>query len=169
MQMITRPCLVCGTGFTTPTYRLKSGRGKYCSRKCSDFAHRRGEERQCEVCGSTFYAKRKRLVGKYCSHKCQGIDRRGDRSHHWKGGADKRNTFEYRHWRNSVFARDNWICQDCGDKKGGNLRAHHIFPFADFPEHRFELWNGVTLCDICHQKCHPNLKFIEESTGSRCA
>jgi len=59
-------------------------------------------------------------------------------------------------------------CEICGlefdgrrSKKYGKhieLHAHHVFTFADFPEHRFNIWNGVTLCIPCHGKIHPNLK-----------
>ena len=31
---------------------------------------------------------------------------------------------KYEVWRNEVFRRDNFTCQDCG-QKGGRLEAHH--------------------------------------------
>lgn len=61
---------------------------------------------------------------------------------------------EYKNWRYDVFSRDNFTCQKCNDNKGGNLNAHHIKAFADFPELRFELTNGITLCEKCHKKEH---------------
>lgn len=63
-------------------------------------------------------------------------------------------TMEYKRWRFDVFARDGFKCQDCGDARGGNLHAHHLKPFADFPELRFEVSNGLTLCRKCHKKRH---------------
>jgi len=52
-----------------------------------------------------------------------------------------------------VFKRDNWICQKCG-QKGGKLHPHHIKHFADYPELRFEVDNGITLCRDCHKTKH---------------
>jgi len=61
---------------------------------------------------------------------------------------------EYLDWRTAVFERDRYTCQDCGDTRGGNLRAHHIKPFKDFPELRFDVSNGITLCHRCHELRH---------------
>lgn len=54
-------------------------------------------------------------------------------------------------WRREVFMRDNYICQCC-KKRGGYLEADHIKPWAFFPEIRYELSNGRTLCRKCHDK-----------------
>lgn len=67
---------------------------------------------------------------------------------------DQRFSAEYRRWRFDVFMRDKFTCQKCGDNRGGNLRAHHIKYFADFPELRFELSNGITWCNKCHNRHH---------------
>lgn len=53
---------------------------------------------------------------------------RGSERYNWKGTTPLveqiRKCFEYRHWREKIFIRDNWTCQEC-DKRGGNLEAHH--------------------------------------------
>lgn len=65
--------------------------------------------------------------------------------------AKKRKTPNYRKWRRDVIERDK-VCQMCGtDQK---LEAHHIKPFAKFPELRFSLENGITLCKSCHRQHH---------------
>lgn len=84
---------------------------------------------------------------------------RGESHYNYKHGKLQRNLSdrrkpEYIEWRNSVFGRDNYTCKKCGDSRGGNLRAHHIQPFAQFPELRFDISNGVTLCHICHELEH---------------
>jgi transposase len=60
---------------------------------------------------------------------------------------------EYRLWVEAVFKRDNYTCQKCG-KKGGKLEAHHIFNWADYPELRYAIDNGITLCQKCHEEFH---------------
>lgn len=60
---------------------------------------------------------------------------------------------EAHEWRKRVFTRDNFTCVECGDK--GRLNAHHIVPWADSEELRFDINNGVTLCLECHTAKHP--------------
>jgi hypothetical protein len=57
---------------------------------------------------------------------------------------------EYRIWRKSVYDRDNYTCQICGTI-GGALNADHIKPWCLFPELRFDINNGRTLCVPCHK------------------
>ncbi len=84
---------------------------------------------------------------------------KGSKSHFWKGGITPENlrirhSIEFRLWREAVFARDNWTCQKCGNNKGGNLNSHHILNFAEYLELRFAIDNGITLCEIDHNKFH---------------
>jgi len=79
----------------------------------------------------------------------------GVNHHNWKGGISSENSIirssiEYREWRKLVFKRDNYICQCCGGKSGVNITAHHILNFSDYIELRFDINNGITLCDKCH-------------------
>jgi len=60
---------------------------------------------------------------------------------------------DFRLWRESVFARDNFTCQKCSDR-GGNLHPHHIKNFAQFQELRFAIDNGITFCKECHRIFH---------------
>lgn len=80
----------------------------------------------------------------------------------WKGGVSKKNKGEtklirdsakYGEWRLMVFGRDNFTCQACGEK-GVYLNAHHKLEFAKYPELRFDVSNGITLCKECHSKVH---------------
>ena len=65
----------------------------------------------------------------------------------------QRKTKEYNAWRTSVFMRDNFTCQICG-QVGGTLNAHHIKPYAKYPDDRLDVDNGVTLCKACHKNVH---------------
>ena len=86
--------------------------------------------------------------------------RRGEKSNLWKGGVFFKNyserkiimnTVEYKKWRKDVYERDNYTCQFCG-KRGIRLHADHIKKFVDYPELRFVLDNGRTLCEKCHRE-----------------
>jgi len=50
------------------------------------------------------------------------------------------------------FERDNFQCVFGGKEHSNDLRADHIKPFALYPELRFEIDNGRTLCESCHRK-----------------
>lgn len=62
---------------------------------------------------------------------------------------------QYKAWRLSVYRRDKFCCQMPGCKQKGfkaKIQAHHIKTWAAFPELRFQMTNGITLCKLCHQK-----------------
>lgn len=80
----------------------------------------------------------------------------GEKHPNWKGGKTPQNKKwrmckEFRDWRMSVFTRDNFTCQECL-VRGGELHPHHLKPMSLFPELRYELNNGITLCASCHRK-----------------
>lgn len=87
----------------------------------------------------------------------QGIIKsyRSGNHRNWKGGSTPlnqkiRTSLEYKIWRESVFERDDYTCIWCGIR-GSKLNADHIKPFAYFPELRFAIDNGRTLCIDCHK------------------
>ena len=65
----------------------------------------------------------------------------------------------YKNWRVSVYKRDDFQCQLCKSKK--RLEAHHIKRWAEFPQLRFDVNNGVTLCRGCHRKITNNEQQLE--------
>ncbi len=84
----------------------------------------------------------------------------GEKSHLWRGGISDvnnkvRTSLEYKLWRESVYKRDDYTCVWCGLKSGNGkaviLNADHIKPFAYYPELRFAIDNGRTLCLDCHK------------------
>lgn len=83
---------------------------------------------------------------------------KGERNHNWKGGINPindtiRKSLEYKLFVDSVFARDGYTCQKT-KIRGGKLHAHHILNFAQHPELRFAIDNGVTLSKKAHQEFH---------------
>ncbi len=89
-------------------------------------------------------------------HKVMKERMTGAKNPLWKGGITPINTAirmsaEYKLWRIAVFTRDNFMCIWCGIKDR-TIQADHIKPFAYFPELRFAIDNGRTLCKECHKK-----------------
>ena len=85
----------------------------------------------------------------------------GNKNPNWKGGISPINVLirqspEMKLWRKAVFERDNYACVWCGARNGDGkavvLNADHIKSFADYPELRFAIDNGRTLCKDCHKK-----------------
>lgn len=94
---------------------------------------------------------------------------RGDKGYWWKGGRVSlnhaiRRLYKFRDWRKSIFERDDYICQMCGER-GNRIEADHIKKFSlildenniktvEQAEKCQELWdfnNGRTLCVPCHK------------------
>ena len=96
-------------------------------------------------------------------HKAKiGDSMRGNKHHNWKGGVTYpifalRKTKEYRHWRNAVLERDGHRCTECSTTDT-RLDAHHIKSFTHYPELRFEVSNGKTVCISCHTKIGGNFE-----------
>jgi 5-methylcytosine-specific restriction endonuclease McrA len=65
----------------------------------------------------------------------------------------------YIEWRKAVYERDDHTCQRCG-KKRCYLNAHHIRPWSMFVEDRYDVDNGVALCEKCHKQVHESKRSI---------
>ena len=81
----------------------------------------------------------------------------GDKHWNWKGGITPltqrtRTGTESNAWTLAVLYRDSFKCRLCGEKE--NLHAHHLNGWAEFPEERYILENGMTLCSSCHKFYH---------------
>lgn len=62
-----------------------------------------------------------------------------------------RDTIEYTEWTSAVIKRDNNTCRLCNTKVGIKHR-HHIYPVRKYPELKYDVENGITLCPDCHYK-----------------
>jgi hypothetical protein len=59
-------------------------------------------------------------------------------------------SFEYKQYRKEVKKRDDYCCQWPGCKSRKKIQVHHIYRWSDCPSLRFELSNGITLCESHH-------------------
>jgi len=136
-------CGTCLTEFKSPVYLQNIKKDKYCSREC----YRKSQP------GRTSFRKGKPFP-----------QLRGDKHHNWKGGITPErikdtNSYRYKTWRRAVFERDNYTCQDCG-RRGGKLNADHTYPWKMYPELRYDVRNGWTMCEECHLKKTVADKFL---------
>ena len=104
----------------------------------------------------------KALKGKkYSEERCQIMSElmKGEKHWNWQGGISTENDKErmnrgMRIWKKAIRERDNYTCQKCKIVNKKNLVAHHIYNFAQYPELRTSIDNGITFCVECHKKFH---------------
>ncbi len=56
-------------------------------------------------------------------------------------------------WAHSVKVRDSFTCKICGIR-GGKIQAHHKNAWNSSINERYDIENGVTLCEKCHARFH---------------
>ena len=86
----------------------------------------------------------------------------GEKNHRWVKDRSKlqrysdeakdRRSSAYNEWRKCVWLRDNFVCKIANPECKGRKEAHHILPWSKFPELRYEINNGITLCHFHHPK-----------------
>lgn len=92
----------------------------------------------------------------------QSINRKGKFSGanhwNWQGGISRAYktgyySVQYKEWREKVFSRDGYKCIFVNCKTTDKyVQAHHIRKFSNYPELRFDVDNGITLCRNCHKR-----------------
>lgn len=81
---------------------------------------------------------------------------KGEDHYCWKGGRTQdlkslNKSPQYKKWRKAVMERDGHKCVLCGETNPP-FEVDHIIPLAARPILRFSVWNGRTLCEICHKR-----------------
>lgn len=151
------PCKQCGVIMMLPPWKVARG-WKFCSKECSY---------KGRVCKGLFEKGHPDLVPKESRghtketrakmKEFQRKNRKIGADHpNWRGGnhterKKEMGRAEYRDWRSAVFTRDNFTCQECG-VSGVYVEADHIKPWSLYPELRYSVSNGRTLCQPCHRK-----------------
>ena len=164
----TCKCEICGKFFKGS----KHNANRFCSRNCyNQFHDIKDKERKCLCCKKIFIAKTSK--DKYCSQECHlktihSINK-GQNHWNWQGGITSeneklRNSVEYKNWQQEVYKRDDYCCQICNKKK--DINAHHLWSWKEYPELRFDITNGITLCKKCHILTHKNYGWTNKDKMS---
>lgn len=72
----------------------------------------------------------------------------------------ERNDSAYHEWRKEVWSRDKWMCQIANADCEGRIEAHHILAWRDYPELRYQINNGITLCHAHHPRMRSEEKRL---------
>ena len=106
-------------------------------------------------------------------YKIHPIGKKGEEHWNWNGGITPLNKklrahSKWKIWREAIFLRDNFTCQNkncsyCQNKIGAMLHPHHIKPLSIYPELVFDINNGITYCAEFHinsKLLHKNIQKI---------
>lgn len=130
----------------------------------------------CAVCEKLIQVYPSRTHGnnlrRCCSAECRSIWRKQTHHRYWLGKRmeaisgsnhwnykqdrtllarrDERNDGVYVAWRRGVWTRDKWTCRIDNIFCSGRIEAHHILAWKEYPELRYEINNGITLCHAHH-------------------
>jgi hypothetical protein len=116
---------------------LKNNKEK---KKLADIQYRENNKEHLQQCKIKWIENNKERLREYRSKTCF-------KNQKW------RFTKQYDDWRKNVYIRDQHICQKCGITKC-KIIAHHINEGSKYPELRYDINNGITLCRKCHKIVH---------------
>lgn len=99
-----------------------------------------------------------RIVSEETKEKLKVKAKRGEEHYLWKKDrntlkkSNKHKNTAYKEWRKNVYKRDNWKCKINNGDCEGRIEAHHILPWRDYEELRYDINNGITLCHNHHPR-----------------
>lgn len=91
---------------------------------------------------------------------------RGRAHHKWLEDRSKlkmrfsRFSYENTKWRELVLQRDDFKCRIYNKECDGHLEVHHILEWSSYPELRYQLNNGITLCHAHHPRKRAEVKRL---------
>lgn len=157
--LVTVRCQTCGKEFQRKPAKLRESDRHFCSPECAWGALRKPKiVVACLTCGKTMerspcYVQERN----FCSKRCRGLQvPTGPDNPNWRGG--KKIRADSGAWQRAVKRAAGYKCQQCGSKD--RVAAHHIFPYLNYPEMRYEQKNGVCLCHKCHMAIHHGKQLI---------
>jgi len=155
-KLVDINCKNCGIVFSPVASKIT-----FCSRVCAGL-YKRGKPSWNKVIKGFRAGEGHHWYGKNHSGENNGTYIK-DRSKLKKtGDAEKdRRSSAYVTWRNSVWLRDNFKCKIANPDCSGRIEAHHILGWIAYPELRYEINNGITLCHAHHPRKRAEEKRLE--------
>jgi hypothetical protein len=171
-----KECNYCKNLFTTKFKSLLKTR-KYCSKKCYGLSIKNNtpwnkglknwmsEEGKQSMINSKIGKPRTQEIRNKISKSNIGkkqpihqiLSRSGPNASNWikdrsklKKSNRKDHDYAYKNWMLNVKKRDSWKCKLLNEQCNGRLESHHIFNWIDYPELRYDINNGITLCHFHH-------------------
>jgi 5-methylcytosine-specific restriction endonuclease McrA len=116
------------------------------------------QELKCEECGKLTLKAPSLIKGHaFCDTICWKKWNKGENTYNWKPEtADlkrQRTTSRMKKWKKFIKERDEATCVKCNEVKT-IMHSHHIHSYKLYPELRYDIYNGVTLCPDCHIELH---------------
>jgi hypothetical protein len=129
-----------------------------------------GGKPKCPICGKQLSRRESKSCNKHKpfseeTRKKIGEAAKGEKNGQWIKDRtqlvkkQERNDYAYKDWRYQVFKRDRHICRINNKDCCGSVIAHHILSWREYPELRYNINNGITLCQAHHPR-----KRAEEKT-----
>ncbi len=157
-------CIACGKEYLIKFSRYKRYGTKFCSKQCNS-------NYLVGKINPGLQLGRKNVKGK--NHPMWGkklsLERRAFLAsvRPIRRGPDNNNrkSPKYKQWARAVKEKDDFTCQKC-NLHGVRLESDHIKPFSLYPDLRFNILNGQTLCYSCHKiKCSEDMVIMRRETN----
>ncbi|MDK0569621.1 HNH endonuclease signature motif containing protein [Clostridium perfringens] len=139
---ITVNCSICNKEITRNKYEINKPKYNFCSFECKA----KGIKKFYSGENSPMYGRER-------------LELRGEKNPNYNPNKTReqrqkdRKLLENTNWIKDILKRDKYICKCCG-KKGNNMVAHHLDGYNWCKEKRYDIHNGVTLCQKCHKEFH---------------
>lgn len=170
---ITKTCQ-CGKEFYCEKSKIQ--RKKYCSIKCRCDFHPLGAKKSDEEKRRIGLMHKGKIISREVREKIRNshLGKKQTREHvanmkanipygkecynyvqdrsQLKRNEKKHLDSRYREWMLSVKKRDGWKCKISNGNCMGRLESHHILRWSDYPELRYQINNGITLCHAHHPR-----------------
>ena len=177
-KLDTKNCVVCNIVFKRPSYGITKQKWKdkrFCSQSCSKKGHkiRLGMKNK----NSSNEKNRLSHLGRkynpeWCRHISEALkgkpnDRMGELHPRWikdrtllKDDHRDRGGQLHKEWSKSVKSRDSLKCRIADENCKGRIEAHHILGWTEYPELRYKINNGITLCHAHHPRKRAEEKLL---------
>ena len=153
-----RKCVKCGIEKELHDFRKNGKWFKHTCKECLNAPLRTGKEHTGRFKkgdkpsestqfkkGQTAHNKGKKLSSEEIERMKESYQKRKPRPDR---GGKGRHTTKYREWQTAIKERDNNECKHCRSKE--DIHCHHIIAWVDNENLRFDVENGMLLCNSCH-------------------